>query len=110
MKTTTTKQFIVSLTIGTLLFVTTSFKMLGTESKYATMRVYESNNTKGKIVIVYEDGKMEEIELNIWTFKHMSDNSVKINQTLNNIASKGYDLVAITGTPINVTIYEFIKK
>lgn len=73
------------------------------------MRTWEVNDGAGKIVIVYEDGKSEEIILEKLHAKTFVANAIKINQAINGIANKGYELVTY-GRGDYFTEYAFIKK
>jgi hypothetical protein len=84
------------------------------KGKYATMRTLEGGGmtllTDNKIVIVYEDGKIEEIELAKSKSSNVTENIKKINDQLNIMSSRGYELFATSGTDMFTTTYTFIKK
>lgn len=86
-----------------LFAVQTSFAQQG---GYATMRVFDCNKGVGmgvgyissKIIIVYETGTVEEIELLPYSEKTEPENLKRITEALNKLRSKGYFLVAQTTT------------
>lgn len=87
-----------------LLFVTHT--LFAQQGGYATMRVFDCNKGVGmgvgyvssKIIIVYETGAIEEVELLPYTEKNEPENLKRITETLNRLRSKGYFLVAQTTT------------
>ena len=106
--TTTTKLIFLILLISAI-FLFYSFTKPTTESKYATMRTVEA--TMGgisKIILVY-DGKTEELELGKGSSSNQIPNTQQINQALNLIASKGYELVSQSGGDY-ISMYSFVKK
>lgn len=108
MKTTTKALIFLIALIPTTLLVS-SFTKTATETKYATMRTLEAAmGNMSKIILVY-DGKTEEIELGNGTKSNLIPNALKINQAINMLASKGYDLVSQSGGEMS-TIYSFVKK
>jgi hypothetical protein len=88
---------------------------------YLLMRVFDSNKyvasgniyINSKIFIVYEDGKLETIELLPFSEKNEVENLKKIGNTLNEIKKKGYLLMSATTTGEQgalVTDYVFLKQ
>ena len=81
-----------------------------------TMRTAEamSGVWDNSITIVYEDGKVEKVELKRLRLGDLSQNLVLINENLNKIKSKGYRLIstAMGGDAENVimTTYTFEKE
>lgn len=69
---------------------------------YATMRVFDCNKSvsmgtgfiSAKIIIVYEDGKSEEVELLPYNEKNALENLKRITATLNALKAKGYFLIS----------------
>jgi hypothetical protein len=106
MKSTPTKLFATTLAIMLVIFLISSFRPSDAGSKYLTLRTWE---TFDKMIVIYEDGKTEEFALDKFTAKNFVAVSLKVNQTINNIASKGYELVSSTGGD-NITTYIFQKK
>lgn len=111
MKPITSKLVFASVTLTLVFLIASSFGTDMTGYKYATM--YATETTVGplagfdyEIVIIYEDDKIEKIPLeknnNAGTFL---SNKVKINRTLNNMATKGYELICSNGN-----MYTFLKK
>lgn len=91
------------------------------KSGYATMRVFDCNKGVGmgggylpaKIVIVYEDGSTEEVELQSYNEKNEIENLKRINETLNRLKNKGYFLISqsTTGEQGSLIIdYTFLKQ
>ena len=111
MKTTTSKTLIASATLILAFIITSSFGTGVTGQKYATMTVRESiagipdGGYDSKILIVYEDNKNEEVSLEKLKASTYAANRTKINETLNSMATKGYELVSIDNQS-----YVFIKK
>ena len=81
-----------------------------------TMRVSECISALGdnSITIVYEDGKVEKVELKRLRVRDLSKNLVVINENLNKIKSKGYRLNSTSqGGGMNsfiLTTYTFEKE
>lgn len=80
-----------------------------------TMRTAEVMNGlyDNSITIVYEDGKVEKIELVKIKMNDFSPNLVVINENLNKIKSKGYKLISTAeggGDGIFMTTYTFEKE
>jgi hypothetical protein len=110
-KTTKTKLVTVAVALTLIIFLTSAFnKQQGGGAKYLTMRTFQAVMGGGsKILIVYEDGKTEEIELEKYSVGNMLPNSVKINQAVNYLSDKGYELSTVTGAETS-SLYVFIKK
>ena len=86
-------------------------------NKYATMRVYETSINSGlakssKIIIVYENGQVEEVKLEGMRLTNSNENIKIINAKVNELATKGYELISVTGygNDINITTYTFKMK
>ena len=94
-------------------FVATS-SVNGEDEKLLTMRVLEASaGLASQIVIVDENGKMENISLEKTITKDPFLNTVKINKTLNRITEDGYKLAttAMCGDQnFIITTYTFVKK
>lgn len=66
------------------------------------MRVFDCNKSvsmgtgfiSAKIIIVYEDGKSEEVELLPYNEKNALENMKRITATLNALKAKGYFLIS----------------
>lgn len=97
MKSNTIRTFIVALIA--LLVSTAAYSQNG---GYATMRVYDCNKSvsmgtgfiAAKIIIVYEDGKTEDVELLPYNEKNATENLRRITATLNAMKAKGYFLIS----------------
>lgn len=79
-----------------------------------TMRTIETWNGiyDNSITIVYENGSVEKTELKRLRIGDMSQNLTIINEHLNKIQAKGYDLVSTAGggaDGIIITTYTFKK-
>ena len=69
---------------------------------YATMRVFDCNRAVGmgggyiqsKILISYEDGSSEEVELLPFSDKNEVENMKRVTETLNKLRAKGYFLIS----------------
>ena len=86
-----------------------SFTKQASGAKYASMRVFEVYaGGPSKIVLVY-DGTAEKIELDKWGSSNIESNTIQINQAVNKLASKGYELVSQSGGD-QVSLYSFMKK
>jgi hypothetical protein len=111
MKTTTSKLLVATSAIILIIFLAPSFKTPQTSgNKYLVMRAYEAAMGGGsKIVIVYEDGKTEEQDLDVLKPGNYSPNAVKLAQAINGIANKGYELVSSSSGDYQGT-YLFTKK
>lgn len=70
------------------------------------MRVYDCNKSAGlgsgfidsKIIIAYEDGTTEEVEINSFGEKEEPENLGKVAQTLTRLRSKGYRVVTMAAS------------
>jgi len=101
------------LTLGLIIILASAFnKQQTADTKFLTMRTFESNIPAydSRITIVYEDNKFEEIPLEKWKQSNWTGNLQKINETLNKLSAKGYQLVATSGTDGISTTYTFMKK
>ena len=68
-------------------------------NKYATLTFWEPPNSlyKSEIIIIYEDGKTEEIDLTMAkNTKTAVENTQKLNETINTVCNKGYKIVCVT--------------
>lgn len=95
--------------------------VLANPGGYATMRVFDCNKSVGmgsgflsaRIIVVYEDGQAEEIELLPYSEKNEIENLKKINATINGMKQKGYLLISqsISGDQGNlIQDYTFYKQ
>lgn len=109
MKTISTKLTIATFSVSIILLLTSAINQDAGQDKYATLRISEAGDSNSKMAVVYENGKIEEFEMDSWGSKTFNSNSLKINQALNMLASKGYDLVSSTGGDY-MTNYTFVKK
>jgi hypothetical protein len=98
---------------GLLLFLLAAFASNNpqpTGNKYLTMRTFEASmGGSSKIMIIYEDGTTEELDLDKYRIDNMLPNAVKINQAINKIAGKGYEFVSSSGGEYT-SLYTFVKK
>jgi hypothetical protein len=106
------KTPILFISLSVMLLVSFAFSNRSNEQKnYATMRTIESAlGNFSKIMIVYEDGKTEEIALERSASTNLLNNAILINNSINAISSKGYELVSSHGIGDQVTTYTFVKK
>lgn len=102
-------------TIAALLLLTL-YANAQTNVKQATARIFESQSAElSRIVVVYEDSTSEIIPLQNWklfggvasTNNILIENQKTINQFLNNMNSKGYELTKMTATG-EAYLYTFI--
>lgn len=106
---TTTKALIFSIALIPTIMLVSSFTKPPTETKYATMRTIEAAmGGMSKIILVY-DGKTEELELSKGSSSNQTPNTLQINQAMNTLASKGYELVSQSGGDY-ISMYSFVKK
>jgi membrane protein implicated in regulation of membrane protease activity len=106
---TITKVFIFLVAFIPAIILVSSFTGQTAEIKYATIRTVESAvGSNSKVVLVYE-GKTEEIHLDKATWDGYAPNALKINQAINILAAKGYELVAQSGGDM-ISMYSFVKK
>ncbi len=104
----TTKALIFSIALILTIMLVSSFTK-ATETKYATMRTVEAAvGGMSKIILVY-DGKTEELELGKGSNSNQTPNTLQINQAMNLLASKGYELVSQSGGDY-ISMYSFVKK
>jgi hypothetical protein len=107
-----TKRAILTLSAAALtILLLSSFLKPSAQGKYLTVRTIEVFNGiwDSKIVILYEDGKVEEIELEKFRSRNFTDNSKKIHDAINAVANKGYTLISSSsGTGDAVIISSFI--
>jgi hypothetical protein len=108
---TTTKFLTATLTLALIIILASAFnKQQGSGNKYLTMRAFQATIGKGsKIIIVYENGKTEEIELEKYNVDNFLANTITINQAINNVSSKGYELISVTGAELT-SLYTFVKR
>jgi hypothetical protein len=88
---------------------------------YAIMRVFDCNKgvsmgsgfIAAKILIAYETGKTEEVELLPYNEKNEIENIKKITDTLNKMKTKGYFLISQTTTGEQgnmISDYTFLRQ
>lgn len=80
-----------------------------------TMRTLESASmVDNGIMIVYENGKVEKIELSKLTARDHTQNLLIINETINRLQSSGYRLISTAGGGDGlgsiITTYTFEKE
>jgi hypothetical protein len=110
MKKMTTKLMMATAALTLIVFLTSFNKPQTNGNKYLIMRAYEGAMGGGsKIVIVYEDGKTEEQDIDVSKPSNYLPNAVKLAQSINYIATKGYELVTSSSGDFQST-YVFIKK
>ena len=106
---TTTKALIFLMALIPTIMLFSSFMKPTSENKYATMRTVEASmGGMSKIILVY-DGKTEELELSKGSNSNQVPNTLQINQAMNTLASKGYELVSQSGGDY-ISMYSFVKK
>lgn len=104
-----------------LLFVFATQISFAQQGGYATMRVFDCNKAVGmgvgylqsKIIIAYENGTLEEIELLPFGEKNEPENLKRITEALNKMKTKGYFLISQSTTGEQgslVTDYTFMKQ
>jgi len=100
--------------IGGIVFLTSAISKQQTgEGKYLSMKVFEDYSAAvnySQIIIAYEDGKIEEIVLEKGKPSNRQVNLQKINETINKLSLKGYQLLTESGTDYQGTTYTFIKR
>lgn len=110
MKITTTKLTIATFASIVTLVLASSFKGQAGKTKYLTVRTCEIGpNIGSRITIVYEDGTVEESNLDVFKPSNMTPNAQKINMVLNKVADKGYELVSSSGGE-HISMFTFIKR
>jgi len=97
-------------------FLLTGVSFAQSNSKQASARIFESQSAEmSRIVLVYENGESEIIPLKNWKFMATAsstnsiliDNQKTINQFLNDMDSKGYEISHMSTTGENY-LYTFI--
>jgi hypothetical protein len=102
------KSMIFAVALICSIILISSFTGQTSGTNYAIMRTMEVAHGP-KIILAY-DGKTEVIALKTRTFEEdVLSNILKINQTINMLSSKGYELVAQSGDVYTMT-YSFVKK
>jgi hypothetical protein len=96
------------------IFLLSSFLTEHAPQKFLTIRtIEETNGVDSKIIILYEDGRSKEVELEKFHAKNFKSNSKKIHDVVNGIASQGYSLVSHScgnGDVLIIGTYLFVKK
>lgn len=84
---------------GALALVILCSSFLGQESrkKYLTMNVVLASITEFKIVIITEEGKIEEVPMEKSKISNEIENAKIKTQTLNNLSTRGYELLYANG-------------
>lgn len=118
MKKLTLKSFvfvaILSLTFTLSSFVTNTNIYKENSEGYLMVRVYESaaKHPESKIVIINEEGTVENIALQMWSAKSLETNFKTIHTELSKIKDQGYTLISTSGGPNSygiITTYIFEK-
>lgn len=108
------KLAIAGLAIISFIFLSSFYKN-ETPGGFLTVRTFEVSNGiwDSKIIIINENDKVQEIELEKFRNSTITPNSIKIHQTLNSIIKQGYSLVSNTGGTGDAVVYNtyiFTKK
>jgi hypothetical protein len=81
------------------------------KNKYLTMKVVESGGVNvlwdNKIIVAYDDGKIDEIPLEKSKPGNFAANLKKVNDEINNLSNKGYELIEMSGSDQLMTTYVF---
>src|ERR1043166_4111855 len=103
------KKLIVVAVLGIAALTISAFTKNENEAKYITMRIQEPPNGlyPAKLVVAY-GGKIEEKDLQTGG-KGFIPNSIIINEAINSLHAKGYELLSQSGGDMNST-YNFIKR
>jgi hypothetical protein len=110
------KKTIIILAALAVVLILSSFYSGENETKYLTVRTIEfyGGVFDSKIVIVDENGTIQEKDLEKMRSKTLGENARRINEVLNNLSSKGYSLASSSasgfGTDGLVNLYIFQKK
>ncbi len=100
----------------TVFALLTSMVIQAQTGKQATARIFESQSKElSRIVLVYETGESEIIPLQHWklfgsassTNQILIENQVVINNLLNDMAQRGYEITHLTNTG-DAYLYTFI--
>lgn len=117
MKSTRSKLIFASAALCLVIVSASSFKSSKTQQpggKYLSMRTMESGGwgplPDNKIIIAYEDGRVEEIELGKSKPSGIGENMKKITAKINVLSGQGYELISTSGTDQWTTTYTFVKK
>ena len=80
-------------------FILSSFAPQEDDGGFLMVRTVEvaSGFVESKVIIIDESGQKEEVYLDKLKANTVADNTIKINETINNIRKKGYELVSVTG-------------
>ena len=110
-----TKQILLTSAIALIAFLICSSFYQQDQNKYLLVKSVEcwSGMVDSYIMTIDENGKTEHIELEKFRPKNISNNAIKLNEVINKVANKGYELHSTTGTgDANFIIkdYYFIKK
>jgi hypothetical protein len=108
MKTTRVLTVVIS-AIAAFFLLTSFLNHQQAQNKYLTLWTTQGG-LDTKIVIVYEDGNTEEIDLDKFKPSSHTSNAKKINEAINSVANKGYELIAMSGTDLVTNTYIFVKK
>ncbi len=106
----------ITVVLFTILFTIATFSAkAGTETGYCIMRVFDCTKSIGSsfvnpsIIITYENGEQETIELASFSKNSEHENLKKIGENLNILKKKGYTLITSTLTGDQGSmIYEYI--
>ena len=105
---------IISVTVITALITYGFTGIENSQGSIVTVRTTEVlSGWDNAMITVYPDGAVEKVELEKLKSKDLNPNQLKINQHLNTIVSKGYELHSVAGgnsEAVFVTTYIFSKK
>jgi|GEM_PF-4208517 len=101
---------IIGAALTAIVLTLSSFAPQETSARYAMMKTYEyAAMYDSKIIIVYENGEVEEIMLEKAKYSNFAINMQKINETLNRLSKKGYKMISSSGE-VTFGCYIFEKK
>jgi hypothetical protein len=109
MKSTPSKIMIPS-ALAIIVFLVCAFSNQNEEKKYLTLRTIEAAAWDSRMIIVNEHGETKELELEKFKPSNFAANTKRINEELNKIAARGYELIAVSGSDLQSSTYTFLKR
>ncbi len=110
-----TKHILLAAAIIAGFFIFSSFSQQEQGNKYLLVKSVECSNglIDSYILTIDENGKTELLELEKFRPRNIAANALKLNDIMNKVAAKGYELhstTAIGEAAFSIKDYYFIKK
>jgi hypothetical protein len=105
----TPSKIMIHSALAIIVFLVCAFSNQNDEKKYLTLRTIEGAAWDSRMIIVNAHGETKELELEKLKPANFATNTKRINEELNKIAARGYELIAVSGNDLPST-YTLLKR